>query len=307
MAGQDNASWRDSEEGPRMNLKSEFYVILSSLIFSTMGLMTRELNKELGVITQVSFRLSMACIIFFLVFRSKGTKFLNVEKKDLIKLFVAGFFGYGVMVIFIALSFINTSYANASTFLQITPFFVLILSWLFLREKITVNVVISTVLALLGALIIFKPDLSMLDLGMAFALISAILNSIYVILIRYLRNIDIKSRLFYFSFFGGVFFLPVAFFYEKISFFSMKMWIILFIMAIGNVIAYYLLNLGAKTLEASAIGILGVSQAVFGIIISYLIGEKFPGLGLLGAVLILLSIVAINVKKVKFNVWNSRN
>ncbi|MFH2027515.1 MAG: DMT family transporter [Nanoarchaeota archaeon] len=290
-----------------MNLRAEAFVIFAALIFSTMGLMTRDLNKELGVITQVSFRLTIACLIFFFVFGAKGMDFLKVSKKQLGKLFIAGFFGYGLMVIFIALSFINTSYANASTFLQITPIFVLVLSWLFLHEKITAKIVFSTFLAIIGAMIIFKPDLSMLDLGISFALLSAILNSVYVILIRDLRNVDIKSRLFYFSLFGGVLFLPFAFIYEKIYLFSMKMWIILFIMALGNVAAYYLLNLGAMALEANIVGILGVSQAVFGIMISYLIGEKFPGIGLVGAFLILLSIIVININKVRFNVWNSRN
>lgn len=279
-----------------MNIRSEIYIILSSLIFSTLGLLTRELNNEMGVLTQVSFRLSMAFFIYLALFSTKGISYLKIKKEKISKLFVTGFFGYGIMVVLISLSFVKTSYGNASTFLQLTPIFVIFLSAIFLKEKISRETIIAVIFAFCGALMIFRPDMSALDIGILFAAASAFLNSIYVILMRDLKNTDIRARLVYTTLFGGVLLLPFALIIEKTYLFGLKSWIILFIMAFANVIGYWLLNQGIRNLEANIVGILGVSQALFGIVVSYIIGEEFFGLGILGAFMILGSIIIINLK-----------
>jgi drug/metabolite transporter (DMT)-like permease len=278
-----------------MNLKGEAYVLISCVIFSTLGLFTRELSKEMGLISQVSFRISMACLIYFLIFSMKGMDFLRIKKKEAAKMFIAGFFGYGLMVTLITLSFLNTTYGNAATFLQVTPIIVLILGWMFLKEKAGWKVITCALLAVIGAIIIFRPDMSGLDNGVVFALFAALMNAVYLILVRGLRNVTLKSRLFYLSLFGGVVFLPFAFLFEEVFFFSMKTWGILLLMALANVIGYYFLNKGIKILDAGTVSIIGVSQAVFGITIGYLLGENFSAYGLVGAAFIVASIVLLNI------------
>ena len=74
------------------------------------------------------------------------------------------------------------------------------------------------------------------------------------------------------------------------------------LMAILNIFGYTLMNLGLKNVLANVAGILGVSQAFFGIIISYVVyNEMFSFYEMIGAFFILSSIVIINldIKNIK--------
>jgi len=119
-----------------------------------------------------------------------------------------------------------------------------------------------------------------------------------------MRNIDIRSRLFYTTFFAGFFLLPFVLIFEtpvNISFSFMTGFYIV-LMAILNIIGYTLMNLGLKNVLANIAGILGVSQAFFGIIISYVVyNEMFSFYELIGAFFILSSIIIINLNFKKFD------
>ncbi len=287
-----------------MNIKGEFYLILANLIFSTLGIFTRELNKELMPITQVSYRLIIATLFYLIFFSIKDKKFLKVSSKNLFKLFVAGFFGYGLMVVFVVLAFLNTNYGNASTFLQLSPIFTLLISWKLLKEKIKLSAILAIITSVIGILIVFRPDFSNLDIGIVYALISAVIYAPYIVIIRSMRNIDIRTRLFYTTFFAGFFLLPFVLIFEtpvNISFSFMTGFYIV-LMAILNIIGYTLMNLGLKNVLANIAGILGVSQAFFGIIISYVVyNEMFSFYELIGAFFILSSIIIINLNFKKFD------
>ena len=278
-----------------MNLKGELQLLAAYLLISTFGIFSRELNKDMGPLTQVSLRFMMAAVLFFILF-SKNLKFLKIKKKDLFKLFIAGFFGYGIMVVLFVLSYLNTTYANATTFTGITPLFVVLLS-LFIKEKIDKNTIVSLVLSLTGIFVIFRPDFSNLDLGMVFAMSSAFLYATFLLIIRGIKKLDIKTRSFYSAFFGGFLLFPLVLFFENTSFnYSTISWIYLGIMAVLNVISFYLIHAGLENVKASTAGIIGTSMIIFGVIISVVwYKEAISWFEIIGSLLILLSIVVLNI------------
>ncbi|MFH0875155.1 MAG: DMT family transporter [archaeon] len=282
-----------------MKFKEEIYIILANVIFAFMGVFTRLINNDLLPITQVAYRLTIAAVIFFFFYSLKGTSFLKITKKELPLLFIAGFLGYGLMVVFAVYSLITTTYGNALTFLQLSSVFVIILGAVFLREKISRNAIFACILSFAGIIVAFRPDLGNINYGIFFAIISALFYSFYFIIIRKLKEIDIKTRLFYTTLFAGVFLLPVALVFEKkLSFsFGLDTLIYLIIMALMNIAGYYLMNLGIKKVEANIAGILTVVQTLGGIIIGVLLyNEPMAAFEIVGSGLIILSIIILNLR-----------
>jgi drug/metabolite transporter (DMT)-like permease len=89
-----------------------------------------------------------------------------------------------------------TSVANTALLINLTPFFVLIFSWLFLRERITMTKTLTVILALAGSVLIVlggqgRTELSWTGdthlLGDFLALVSAALYGVYMIMTKDLR------------------------------------------------------------------------------------------------------------------------
>jgi drug/metabolite transporter (DMT)-like permease len=281
-----------------MNIKGELYIIIANLILATFGILTRELNKELLPMTQVTYRLVLASVILFIIFIFQNKDFLKISFRNLFLLFIAGFFGYGIMVIYIVYALINTTLANATVLLQFTSIFILPLSWIFLKEKIKINAIIAIVLSFFGLLIIFRPNFSNIDTGMIYALVSALFYSFYFIIIRYLININIKTRLFYTTFFAGFFLIPFTYILEgPVNHqLDLKTIFIIILFSILNIIVYFLMNKGLKKVEANIAGILTITQSLFAIFIGYIsYGETLTFLEIIGAFFILSSIIVLNI------------
>ncbi len=291
-----------------MKLKGELYILAASLLISTYGIFIRQLNIEMGLITQVSLRFIIASVIFYLVFfRKKG--FPEISGKDAMKLFIAGFFGYGVMVVFYSLSFINTSYSNATTFTNLTPVFAFVLGWLFLKEKNDLNSTIALLFSITGIVIAFRPDFSNVNIGMIFAMASSFLYAMHIVIARGMKDIDSNVRGFYIPFFGGFVLFPFIFLESPSFVYTGATWMYLALMGILNFITFYLMQKGLTIVEAKDAGIITSSSILFGIAISYFVfNETFSTNEIVGALMIFSSIIILNIRKNKgdSNVRNSR-
>jgi drug/metabolite transporter (DMT)-like permease len=282
-----------------MRYRGEFFLVIANFIFAFMGVFTRLLNKDLLPITQVTYRLTLASLLYLVIFSIKDTKFLKTSFKNISLLFVAGFFGYGLMVVFAVYSLITTTYSNAITFLQLSSIFVIILGYFLLKEHIKPNAMLACFLSIIGAIVVFRPDFSNFSIGAVYAIVSSLFYSFYFIVIRKLKDLDIRTRLFYSTFFAGVFLIPVVLVFEKyLSFsFGISTIVYLIIMAIMNIVSYYFMNLGLKEVEANVAGILTIVQTLVGIIIGTLLyHEPMTIFEIAGSGLIVLAIIVLNIR-----------
>ena len=280
-----------------MKNRGEIYILLTALIISTFGIFIRELDKEVPPIAQVSLRFMIAAIIYFVLF-AKDRAYLKITKPQFFKLLIAGFLAYGVMVVLFVLSYLNTSYANASAFTSMTPLFAGIFGWMLLREKITNSKIIALLLSVSGVMIIFRPDFSNFDIGIAYGIACALLYGLYFTIIRSFKKDDWKTSAFYVPLFAGFLLFPFVLIFETTSFsYSLTTWIYIIIMSLLNVAVLFFLNKGMQTVEAGVGGILSSSVIVFGSIISILVYRELPSLAeLAGYAFILLAVVAVHLK-----------
>ena len=99
------------------------------------------------------------------------------------------FFALGTLLVPLANTFnqISVEYNSASfaTFVfSFNPFFIAILSYIFLKEKINIYLVIAVILGISGLTLIFKPFSFQYNKYAFYALIAAMLFSFYVVLMQ---------------------------------------------------------------------------------------------------------------------------
>lgn len=135
--------------------KAIFYIILSAFCFSLMNLFVK-LSGDLPSVQKSFFRnLVSVFVAGFILLKDKRTFHFN--KSNLGLLILRATFGtLGILCNFYAIS--NLNLADASILNKLSPFFVIIFSYLFLKEKITPTQGICVFLAFIGSLFIIKPS-----------------------------------------------------------------------------------------------------------------------------------------------------
>lgn len=280
-------------------------VLLSALLFGSMGVLVRLVAKEgVGPFSQVLVRVIIATAILSLVVIPKTNDFFCLKsKKDLLLYFVAGALGYGLMLILFTLAILETTIANTFFLLFTEPIFVIILASIFLGEKITKRLVVSVALCLLGVFLIFNPsELAKNLTGNVYALAAGFFYAVYILIGRYMGKSYAPTKSTLWSFiFAVLFLLPVSAALEPGSM-SMKIsalgWLLLFIFALVNVSAYFLLNTGLRKITAGYGSILLVFEPVSSMAYAFLFFSEVPTQStIIGAALILASVAYLTLSK----------
>lgn len=135
--------------------KAILFIILSAFCFSLMNMFVK-LSGDIPSMQKSFFRnLVSMCVAAFMLFRS-NTSF-HFEKKNLGLLIARSTFGtLGILFNFYAVSHMNL--ADATTLNKLSPFFVILFSYIFLKEKVTPTQAICVLTAFIGSLFIVKPS-----------------------------------------------------------------------------------------------------------------------------------------------------
>ncbi|AAB90963.1 DMT family transporter [Archaeoglobus fulgidus] len=102
----------------------------------------------------------------------------RIKWKDLPKVFALGIFGVSVYHVFLNLGEVYISSGVASVVISLAPIFVLILSAIFLRERITYSKVVGIIIAFLGVVVISEPSYANIY-GIALVMVSTVAAAIY--------------------------------------------------------------------------------------------------------------------------------
>jgi len=222
----------------------------------------------------------------------------KIIQKEYKKLFFLGAMGCGVCGAFPFLAGQTTTVANMGIIYTSSPIFIILISALFFKEKITLTKVIGLVACLIGVFaIIIKGDLELLinlkftigDLWMLAAAIGWALYSIY--LFYWKTELEIFQRFTLVAFFGAVslfpFYIGEEIYFQRTVFNNeFYLWTIFAAVSPG-IIAFTLYTLAQKQLGASLTGftlyIFTVYAAIYGYI---LFDEQLENYHYLGTVLV---------------------
>ena len=182
-------------------------MILGAFFLSIVSLIVKLIPVDSGILTtqKLFARGLIATIVLGVVLRAKGISF---KPGNPVLLGARALFGMaGMLTFFLAVE--GMPLAEAVTINRLSPFFVLILSWLFLGERLKKIQILAVFLGFTGVIVILRPDSIQLTLPAGLAVLSALFAGSAYTTLRALRKTDRPLLVvFWFSAAITLFFLP---------------------------------------------------------------------------------------------------
>jgi len=264
---------------------------------------------ELSPINLTILRLFITCGIFVGLLLVIPKKFTPIRKKDIVSLFLLGFFG--LVVYHLGLNYGETyvSPSVASLIIATIPVFTVIFAILFLKEKVTRNIAVGVPLSLAGVVIISLTgttgspfEVTYLSAALA-VFIAALVGAGYTIagkkLLQRYSALSLTVYAFLFGSLGLIPFLSASFVTEVASLSLIGWSVVLFLAFFPTVIGYVLWYVALEIKNASEISVFLYFIPVLSTIFSYfLFQEPITWLFILGGILVIGGLLIVNMQKV---------
>ncbi len=266
--------------------------------------------EELSPVNLTIMRLLVACIVFLILLLTIPNKFSKIHKKDILPIFLLGF--TGIIIYHLGLNYGEQyiSASAASLIIATIPIFVVVLAVIFLKEKITLKIVLGIILSLVGVVIISiigKPDIpiEIKYVSGAFAvLIGAMVGAGYTVagkkmLSRY-SALSLTVYAFLFGSLGLIPFISNSLFEEVVAM-SVTGWsVVIFLGIFSTVISYVLWYVALEIKSASKISVYLYFIPVLSTIISYILfQDKITWLFIFGGALVILGLYVVNKQRIE--------
>lgn len=163
-----------------------FFMVLASLFFSIMGGMVKYATETVPFMEAVFFRSAVMVILLSPWMLIKKISFLGRNKLLMFVRVIAGF--SSLCLSFYVVTQINL--ADASILNRTSVPFVALLSILFLRERVTIPLMIYIICSLIGAALIVKPQFDIVNVPGLLGLLSGFLAAIAYISVKTLRKTE---------------------------------------------------------------------------------------------------------------------
>ncbi len=280
---------------------NRFYILLAVGIMavSTASIFIKLCDAPVLIIA--TYRMMLASIVLMpLACYKKAWR--GWERNDLGWLSLSGFFLSLHFAFWIA-SLKYTSVASSVVLVTTHPIFVGIGGWLFLKERLGVNLIFGIALSVLGSGLISYGDMSLSKealMGDGLALLGGITASGYLLVGRKMRKDQVLlSYIFPVYSMAGLIFMLLALIFQK-SFwgYSSSTYLYLFLIAlIPQLMGHTTFNWALKYLPASMVAITTLGEPIGSTVLAYFIlGEKLTFLKILGGISIFAGIL-IALKK----------
>ena len=236
----------------------------------------------------------------------------KLERRDWGRLLVCAFFGMGINMLSFFKGLDLSTPINSAVLITITPILVVILSALFIKEKITLRRGMGVFMGLIGALalILFgaeiRQDATNIPLGNLLFIVNATSYGLYLIIVKKLLEKYHPFTLMKWMFGIGFFItLPITYSeFTEIQWSQLTMEAIgaIAFVIIGTTFLTYLFNVFALTqLKASTVGVFMYLQPLIGIIFAIVAGKDHLTLVKFFAIVLVLIGVYLVSKKVRPN------
>ena len=233
--------------------------------------------------------------VFFLLIIS--IYLIVTYKKDIFKSFYAsgipGLFG-GIILSFGFCGYVfamyNTTVANTNFIIQTQTIFLAIFGYFFLKEKISRITLFSIILAITGIILMVGSTLSPGEtLGNLAAFSMPVSFAVLILVIRKYPNIDMVPS----QFIAGVFALIVGYIMSgkiNISYHDIFLGFLAGFFQLG--FGFIFITIGAQRTPSAMVGIIMLTEAVFGPLWAWLfVNEQPPVIVLLGGTIVIIAVL----------------
>lgn len=280
-------------------LKGIFCIIIAGFGFALMSLFVK-LSGDLPSIQKGFFRNIIAVFISSIPL-IKHWKVINIPRNNtgwLVLISRSVFGTIGLVLNFYAISHI--SLADSSIIQKLSPFIIIILSYIFFKEEMTRFQVFAIIIAFIGITLIIKPSgNNIISMGALAALLGALCAGIAYTCVRYLgtHNISGEFIIFFFSSLSSLMLLPYLIFdYRSMTLYQLSM---LLLAGISATIGQYGVTFAYKFAAAKNISVFDYSQVLFSGIFGYVFFGEFPDFQSLIGYIIVISVGIVLVLRSK--------
>lgn len=265
--------------------KGILYIVLSALCFAFMNTFVK-LSGDIPSIQKSFFR-NFVALIFALIILKRNNVKLQFKKENLKPLILRSLFGtIGILCNFYAID--RLVLADASMLNKMSPFFVIVFSFLLLKERIDLIQTIALVGAFLGSLFIIKPSFENVALIPAIAgVVGGMSAGLAYTFVRILGQKDEKGPfiVFFFSTFSCLATLPFLIFnYHQMSVLQI---FYLFMAGISAAGGQFSITAAYFHAPAKEISVYDYSQIIFAALLGFLLFSQIPDMySILGYIII---------------------
>lgn len=280
-------------------LKGIFCIIIAGFGFALMSLFVK-LSGDLPSMQKGFFRNIIAVFISSIPL-IKHWRFINIPRNNtgwLVLISRSVFGTIGLVLNFYAISHI--SLADSSIIQKLSPFIIIILSYIFFKEEMTRFQVFAIIIAFIGITLIIKPSgNNIISMGALAALLGALCAGIAYTCVRYLgtHNISGEFIIFFFSSLSSLMLLPYLILdYRTMTYYQLSM---LILAGISATIGQYGVTFAYKFAAAKNISVFDYSQVLFSGIFGYMFFGEFPDFQSLIGYIIVISVGIVLVLRSK--------
>ncbi len=289
-----------------MKLKSSILILSAGVLWGSMGIFVHLLTDTFGFdsLQAASLRIMSAAVILFIFLLFRDKSLLKIKAKDTVLLMCNGIFSVFLMTVFYFASISSdTSMSVSAVLLYTAPFIVMLLSCIFLGEKLTPQKVICLIIAFLGCCLVSvsEPGYST-PAGLVFGVLSGIAYALYSIFgSMALKKHHPYTVTFYSFFFAGLCSVILSFI-TKLGKTACRaqepLLLLISIVATGLITAvlpFLFYTKGLSGTSPSKASIMAYAEPVSACVFGFFLGENMTVPMIFGILLTLSSIILLNI------------
>lgn len=276
-------------------MKGKLKIITAMLIFGSIGVFVRNINLSSSEIAFLRGIIGSIFLIIASFFSREKISFIKI--KNNIKLLILSGSAIGVNWIFLFQAYKYTTISNATLSYYFAPIFVVILSPIILKEKLTPLKMGCVITAMIGLFLIVNisgngtSNFNNQLVGILYGLSAAVLYASVILMNKFIKNLSGFETTLVQLMIATIVLLPYVLIKDQMNFTSVNFNSFIYIMILGIVhtgFAYYLYFTSIKQLKGYSIAVLSYIDPISAVIIaSIFLGEKMSYIQAIGGILIL--------------------
>lgn len=282
------------------NMKEKVSLILSMVIFGTIGIFVNYIGLPSGVIASCRGITGAVVILAVMLITGRKIDFKAVKKKLPVLLASGAAIGFNWILLFEAYRF--TGIPVATVCYYTAPIIVVIVSSFIFKERLKAKHIICVFIALIGVALVsgvFQSDSSKIT-GVLCGLGAAALYASVMIMNKFMGEVESYERTVVQLSVAGLVVLPYAWFTMGDITFNPKSAILLVVVGVVHTGFAYLLYFGAmKKLKSQTVAILSYIDPASAIILSSIVFVQLPTVYEFIGVVLIMSAAALSEIKTK--------
>jgi len=276
------------------NVKAILLALVASVSGVTMNVLLKISLADINVFTAgfLRFLFGFFLILPFIFYN----QFQNYKTPNLKIHLTRGFLNIPMMLLgFSALQYIPLEQIKAISF--ITPIIVVVLSVIFLKEKIYLIRIGALVIGLVGVFVILRPGIVSINIGAYMVLCSCSIWSVVVIITKFAARVDSAFTILSYQYtIVTILSLPIALYFWQSP--SSQTIIYLIFAGIAGTIVHLCINTAYKLTELSVLQPVNFSRLLIASLFGFIIFDEVPDIWtIIGGLIIFSSILIITYRE----------